>query len=67
MKNSIFNPLEIIGKTIAEANAICEVNGYMMRIMEQDGESLIGTCELRSNRINVAVLNGNVIKLQGIG
>lgn len=63
----IFNPLDIIGKTVAEANTACESNGYTMRIMEKDGQPLMGTCDLRSNRVNVAVLNGNVIRLQGIG
>lgn len=66
-KTQMFNPLEIIGKTIAEANAICEGNGYTMRVMEEDGEALMGTCDLRSNRVNVAVVNGNVTRLQGIG
>jgi hypothetical protein len=62
-----FNPLDIVGKPVAEANIVCEAGGYTMRVMEEDGEALVGTCDLRSNRINVAVANGNVIRLQGIG
>jgi hypothetical protein len=41
--------------------------GVEMRVVERDGESLLVTEDYRSDRINVVVVDGNVVAITGIG
>ncbi len=52
--------LEVINKTVDEAQSVAKSKGCIVRVVQEDGNALIHTMELRSNRINVAVENGIV-------
>lgn len=41
--------------------------GVEMRVVERDGESLAVTKDYRTDRINVVVVDGNVVAIRGIG
>jgi hypothetical protein len=56
-----------IGKTIEEAAIVLEKLGLTMRVMQRDGQHLVGTCDLRSNRISVAVTDNKVTSILGCG
>ena len=57
----------IIGKTIEEAVSVAAIQGLSVRVMKQDGREYMGTCDLRSDRINVAVVDGKVALVLSIG
>ncbi len=64
---ALYDPAEVVGKTEAEANAYLESNGLEMRVVHEDGVSLVVTDNLRSNRVNVHTVNGVVTAIHGIG
>jgi len=41
--------------------------GFSVRVTEEDGESLFGTCDWQPNRVNVSVTQGKVIGFLGMG
>jgi polyribonucleotide nucleotidyltransferase len=51
---------EVIGKTVAEANEICERNNMRSRISFEDGEAYMGTCDYDPNRLSFSVEKGIV-------
>ena len=55
------------GKTLQDAQAEAIRNGWSIRVMEQDGESLISTCDFRMDRVNVTVNGGVVTSANSIG
>lgn len=61
------NPGDIIGKNINEARGIATSKGLTIRVMEEDGESYVGTCDFRPDRINVVVKEGKVVEITGNG
>jgi hypothetical protein len=61
------NTQEIIGLPQNVTEGKLMESGYHLRIMEQDGQYLIGTCDYWPNRINVAIEKGVVKKVLGVG
>ncbi len=55
----------LVGKTEQEAMEICKNNGYTLRVVVKDGQHLMVTADLRSDRIDVETLNGVIIGLCG--
>lgn len=55
----------IIGKTVAEAEAI--LTGKTIRVYKEDGESFMVTQEINGHRLNVAVENGKIVWIKGWG
>lgn len=53
--------------TTPQANTLAEGNGYITRIVEQDGVSLPATADFRYNRINLAVTGGVVTNCPSFG
>jgi len=53
---------EYKGMTLEDAQKVAEQNGFVTRIVEVDGNSLMLTMELRNNRINFRVKKGIVIE-----
>lgn len=53
---------EYKGMTLEEATKIAEANGFVTRVVEVDGNSLMLTMELRNNRINFRVRGGIIIE-----
>ena len=54
---------DIVGMTTLDAKAYLQDIGHTMRVMILDGQSLIGTADFRSNRVNVAVEADVVVKV----
>jgi hypothetical protein len=57
----------ILGKTEKEAQSILEKRKMKLRVVRRDGESLIGTTDIKSNRVKVYVDNKKVSFIVGIG
>ncbi len=54
---------QIIGLTVAAARKYHK----NIRIVEENGAKLVVTKDHRMDRLNVAVLNGRIIKILGMG
>lgn len=51
---------EYVGKTIEEARKTAISNGVDFRITMVNGEATMSTADLRSDRVNVSVVDGMV-------
>lgn len=56
---------EYCGKTLEEATKLAETNGFITRIVENNGNSFILTMDYKSDRINFRVNNNIVIGAHG--
>lgn len=56
----------LIGLTIEDAEKICTEYGYCCRLMREDTNRYMGTCDIRTDRFNLEVDNG-VITGVGVG
>ena len=63
----MFDPHNLIGLDVADAMPIAESYGYIIRVMEKDGQGLIGTCDYDDFRINVSVKDEKITSILGIG
>lgn len=54
------NANEVIGMTEADAIAKIETAGFVYRIMERDGVNFMGTCDYRTDRVNLSITEGVV-------
>lgn len=52
------------GLNTEDAEKLCVEAGMIMRVTVKDGEPLMVTQEIRSNRLNVSV-DGNIVKSTG--
>lgn len=57
----------IVDKTLSDAEAWAADNNMIIRVMERDGEQLMGTADFVQNRINVAVTDGKVTAVMNLG
>lgn len=62
------NPLHtyeslLLGKTLSTAEAVALKRGFTIRVLKKDGKAIITTCDICSDRMNVAIENGIVTKL----
>lgn len=51
---------EYEGKTLDEATKYAEEGGFIVRVVEVDGKSLMITADNKTNRINFRVKNGYI-------
>lgn len=58
---------QLVGLPEEEAAKVAAGNGWMMRVVERDGESLMVTTDWLDNRVNVAVKGGKVSAIRSIG
>jgi hypothetical protein len=58
---------ELVGLELSEAESLAQENGCEVRVVERDGEPLPTTLDLIENRINVAVEDGEVVRIDGLG
>ena len=56
-----------IGNTVEDVSKEAERTGWSIRVMKQDGKNCIGTCDYRPGRINVAVVEGRITEIIGLG
>jgi len=52
----------LAGLTVEQARRQAEAQGYTFRIILQDGKSFVVTADLRSDRVNVEVAAGKVVR-----
>jgi len=57
----------VIGLTEDEAQAAVEEQGWTLRVTRRDGEDLAATMDLRLDRVNVEVVDGEVTQVVDIG
>jgi hypothetical protein len=53
---------QLVGLNLEKVQEICGKHKVILRIIKMDGEDLIGTADLRMDRINVDVENKIVIE-----
>lgn len=58
---------EIIGMDIDSSKKFLEKRGMTMRIIEMDGDPMLGDCAIDFNRLNVSIVKGKVIEIVSIG
>lgn len=58
---------DLVGLTEDEAEAAAEELGWTVRVTRRDGEDLPATMDLRDNRVNVEVTDGEVTAILNIG
>ena len=56
----------LVGMTPDAARHLLRQQGLRLRVKTLDGESQIGTCDLRSDRINVAVESNVITSVIGV-
>lgn len=65
--NDSLDKSELIGLTVNEANTVARKYGYSVYITEDDGEGLGKHPDYDPRRINVAMNNGIITRLRGMG
>jgi hypothetical protein len=63
--NGIITEKQYVGKTLDEATKYAEDGGFVVRVVEVDGNSKMLTMEVKSNRINFRVIGGYVTAAYG--
>lgn len=57
----------LVGLTVKEAEAIAAGDGYVIRVIEEDGESVVHALEFKIMRLNVKVADGKITEVVDIG
>jgi hypothetical protein len=52
----------LAGRPVEEARSLVEGQGYSFRILVQDGKSFFATADYRTDRVNVEVAAGKVVR-----
>jgi len=58
---------EISGLSLPEATNKLEKEEMCVRVMQKDGVCYFGTCDYRTDRVNVEVDSDKVVRVLGIG
>lgn len=61
------NAQGFIGHPIKDAQAHAKHHGWSIRVTQQDGHACIATRDFRTDRINVATVDGVITEIRGIG
>lgn len=56
-----------IGRPIDYVRRLLDLYGWSVRVVKNDGQNCIGTCDLRQNRVNVEARDGKVVDVLSIG
>ena len=52
----------LVGLTVEEARRRAEARGYQFRVLIEDGRSSYATADFRTDRVNVEVAAGKVVR-----
>ena len=64
--NGMFSESEYKGKTIDESTKYAEEGGFVVRVIETDGQSImVDMMDINANRLNFRVRDGFVIGVYG--
>jgi hypothetical protein len=58
---------ELVGKTQKFAESVCRVAGWSMRVVKVNGRPCVVTRDYRTDRVNVEVEFGVVVRITGLG
>ena len=64
--SSGFDANDLIGLEVKAASQAAKEHRCTVRVVEEDGDSLARTDDLRANRINVATEDGTITKIDGV-
>lgn len=53
---------DLLGLSENEAEAVIVRHGFVSRLTSKDGEVFFGTCDVRPDRVNLAIENDKVIQ-----
>jgi hypothetical protein len=53
---------DLIGKSLKQAEKIAQAQNLLLRITKNDDEYIVCSCEYRSDRINIELKDGKVVK-----
>lgn len=62
-----FDTARLVGLSVAEGEALAERHDCTIRISELDGEPQAGTGDYQTNRVNVAVADEQITRVDGVG
>ncbi len=54
--------IQVIGKTVEEAKALCDAIGFQLRITREDSNWFIVTRDYRTDRVNVEIEHEKIVK-----
>lgn len=57
----------LLGKSLEHATEVAKLNNFIVRVVEKDSIPIDTDHSLKRNRVNIAVDNGKVVKVIGIG
>jgi len=57
----------LIGLEVEQAKVELEKEGKILRVDTKDGVPLVGTCDMKANRLNVAITKGIITSVSGLG
>jgi len=63
----MFNDRDLVGLTEEAAREKAASENVKMRVRSRDGVEQVGTCDFRTDRLNVSVKDGIVDAVQGRG
>ncbi len=52
----------VIGLTFESAQEIAKQENSSLRLVEKDGEKMMGICDFKMSRINVEVVDGKIVR-----
>jgi hypothetical protein len=58
---------DLVGLTVEAAEENLSTKGFVLRVTEEDGRSGAITMDIRDDRLNVAVVDGKISQIFGIG
>ena len=56
----------LVGEELAGARELARAEGCEVRVVVRDGKNLVGTDDVRIDRVNVAVDDGRVTRIDGV-
>lgn len=57
---------ELVGVQVGEASILCEMEGYVLRVIEDDGVELEQDADHNATRVNVQVDNDIVVGVESV-
>jgi hypothetical protein len=63
--NGIITKQEYVGKTLQEATQFANEGGFIVRVVENEGNSIMLDMSVRGDRLNFRVRDGKVVDVFG--
>lgn len=66
-EDNTFKPKSLVGMSLPVARDVAAQYDYRIRVVSEDGTSLVVTADARRDRINVSVSSGEIDRVISIG